>query len=139
MNDQTGRSCLVGRREAGDEVPDLFAGGPIERRPPVGVLDVALGPRPEQLLDLGHVALGRGEQEQDVHRVGALAQQRLHLVVGALHRQHPHVVEVLLDVVAVEVVPGLAAVDAGALGVLVPPLESLSYVPSHYQTANSQM
>lgn len=80
--------------EAEDELSDLV-GGPVERRPAVDVLDVELGAGAEQLLDLGAVALGGRQHEEDVHGVDFLVQQRLHLVVGALHRQHPHVVEVL--------------------------------------------
>jgi hypothetical protein len=88
-----GRSGLLGG-EAEDELSGLV-GGPVERRPAVDVLDVEPGAGAEQLLDLGAVALGGCQHEEDVHGVDVLVQQRLHLVVGALHRQHPHVVEVL--------------------------------------------
>lgn len=87
------RSGLLGR-ETEDELSGLV-GGPVERRPAVDVRDVELGAGAEQLLDLGAVALGGRQHEEDVHGVDVLVQQRLHLVVGALHRQHPHVVEVL--------------------------------------------
>ena len=106
------------REQAADDADVAVARGQHQRGGLVGRERVDVGAGFEDLLDLRHVALGGGEEQDDVDGVLIRREQRVHAVVRALVREDAHVVEVVLHVLGLVVVAALRAHDAGFVGVL---------------------